>query len=166
MKAGADITVYGMVEAARLEADGSIHISEGIAGMGKAVIKAGQHVRVGYINQAVVEAGQDLFIENSTLHSHCVAHQSIFCQKGNVIGGGTASAGNCVVAPSIGNHMNAPTGVYIGVNKKVEEKQQKLNDLLKQKMDAKEKLLKIGKALEKKSQSAGLSVKKRITSLR
>lgn len=165
VKAGGDITVYGMVEAARLEAGGSIHISEGIAGMGKAVIKAGHHVRVGYINQAVVEAGQDLFIENSTLHSDCVAHQSVFCQKGNVIGG-TTSAGNCVVAQSIGNRMHAPTGIFIGVNKKVEEKQQKFNDLLKQKTDEKEKLLKIGKVLERKSQSVGLSVKERITSLK
>ncbi|WP_281975560.1 DUF342 domain-containing protein [Halobacillus litoralis] len=166
VKAAGDITVYGMVEAAELSAGGSVHISDGVSGLGKARITAGEDVRIGYINQAVVEAGQDLFVENSALHSQCVAHRSVYCQKGNIIGG-TTSAGNRVEAQSIGNRMHTPTGIYIGVNKKVEEKQMKLNQTLKAKMEQKEKLVQIGKSLERKRLKQGeLSAKERITSLR
>lgn len=161
-----DITIYGMVEGATITAGGSVHISEGIAGLGKAVVEAGQDIRVGYINQATVEAGQDLFVEYSILHSDCVAHRSVYCQRGHIIGG-TISAGVHIEAKDIGNRMNTPTGLYLGVNKKVEEKRSKYNLLLKTKQEDQTKLEMIGQKLEEKERASGqLSAKERITKLR
>ncbi|MCA0969114.1 FapA family protein [Halobacillus litoralis] len=161
-----DITIYGMVEGATIVAGGSVHISEGISGLGKAVIQSGQDVRVGYINQATVEAGQDLFVENSILHSDVVAHHSVYCQRGHIIGG-TTSAGLHIEARDIGNRMYTPTGLSLGVNKKVEEKQSKFSLLLKRKEEDKRKLILIGEKLDQKERSDGeLSPKERVTRLR
>ncbi|RDY72132.1 hypothetical protein DXT76_03290 [Halobacillus trueperi] len=67
-----------MVEAAKMEAGGSIYIYLMVWWMGKALIKAAQDGRVGSVNQASMEAGQDLFIENSILHSDCVASRNTY----------------------------------------------------------------------------------------
>ncbi|RWZ60467.1 DUF342 domain-containing protein [Halobacillus fulvus] len=166
VKAGADITVIGLVEGARIIAGGSIRISEGVSGIGKAFIHADQDVHAGYINKAMVEAGHDLFVEQSILHSDCVAQRSVYCQRGHIIGG-TTSAGLHIEAKDIGNRMQTITGLYIGVNKKVEEQEMKLRQLLEDKQEEQRKLTLIGKKLEaKRNQSGSLSPKERITLLR
>lgn len=161
-----DITIYGLVEGANIVAGGSVHVSEGIAGLGKAIVQAGHDLRVGYINQATVEAGQDLFVENSILHSDVVANRSVYCQRGHIIGG-TTSAGLHIEAKDIGNRMNTPTGLYLGVNKKVEERQAKYRLLIKRKEEDKRKLILIGHKLEEKERVSGsLSAQERVTKLR
>src|SRR5699024_1933422 len=83
VKAEGDIKIYGMVEAAEVIAGGSIYIAEGISGQGKGYLKAEDNIRVGYINQAEVYAGNDLYVENSILHSKCIINGHVFSQKGN-----------------------------------------------------------------------------------
>ena len=166
LKARGDITVYGMVEGAQIYAGGSIHVSEGIAGLGKSFIKANQFIRAGYINQATVEAGEDIVIQNSILHSDCVANRGVFCLKGNIIGG-RVSAGSQVKAFDIGNRMNTKTGIYVGMNKNVEEKRRQLSNQLSIKQVEKEKLVLLGNKLDQKKRDSGnLSSKERIAFLR
>ncbi|MCA0983303.1 FapA family protein [Halobacillus yeomjeoni] len=112
VKAKGDITVNGTVEGAHLDANGSIFITEGISGLGRANVNAALDVRTGYINQAHVTAGQDLFVENSITHSHCHAEERVFCQRGNIIGG-SIRAGFNIEAKEIGNSMNVATSIHI-----------------------------------------------------
>ncbi|WP_411787917.1 FapA family protein [Halobacillus rhizosphaerae] len=165
LKADGDIKILGMVEGAEIIAGGSVYVGEGVSGLGKAVIQAGLDIRVGYINQAAIEAGQNLFVENSILHSHCVAKDSIYCQKGNIIGG-TLSAGVRIEAKDIGNRMSTPTGLYLGVNKKVEEKVKKFTQLKNQKLEEKSKLHKLGEMLINKINQGENRIKDKITLLR
>lgn len=79
--------VFGIVEGAEISAGGSVFVSEGIAGLQKGFVVAQEDVHAGYINQGNTEAGRDLFVENSILHSHCVAKNDMRCQKGNIVGG-------------------------------------------------------------------------------
>ncbi|UOQ43031.1 FapA family protein [Halobacillus salinarum] len=165
VKAEGDVQVYGMVEGATICAGGSIHVAEGIAGLGKARIEAGQDVRVGYINQASVEAGGSIFAAHSILHSECVAKGSIYCQHGNIIGG-SLSAGALVEAKDIGNRMSTKTEISIGLNRKVAEKQQDTAKQLKKKREEEKKLHKLAEVLREKQETQGLTVKDRITMLR
>ncbi|TGB04780.1 DUF342 domain-containing protein [Halobacillus salinus] len=160
-----DITVYGLVEGANVVAGGSVYVSEGISGLGKGIVQAGHDIRAGYINQATVEAGQDLFVENSILHSDVVAHRSVYCQTGHIIGG-TTSSGLHIEAKDIGNRLNTPTGLYLGVNKKVEEKQAKYSLSLRRKEEEKRKLVLIGYKLEEKEATGNLSAQDRVMKLR
>ncbi len=163
IQAKGDIKVYGLVEGATLIAEGSIQISEGIAATGRGGIYAGLNVQAGYANQANIEAGQDILIENSIVHSQCIAREHIYCQNGNVIGG-SLSAGLTIEAKDIGNRMNTPTELYFGVNKKIVEKERTLQSRKEKLTDSLQKLKLIGQKLHQKQQKEGsLSAQERVT---
>ncbi|WP_052111161.1 DUF342 domain-containing protein [Pontibacillus yanchengensis] len=165
IKADGDIKVYGLVEGAALLAGGSIYISEGIAASSKGEVKAGLDVQVGYVNQGNIEAGRDIKVENSILHSHCVAREHIYCEKGSIIGG-ALSAGTLIQGKDIGNRMSTTTELFFGVNKKTIEKEQTLQIKQAELKDSIKKLTLIGEKLNKKKEITGLTSKERITLLR
>src|SRR5699024_3357382 len=121
IKATGDIKVFGLVEAATIIAEGSVFISEGIAGLKTGTIEAGKDVQVGYINQGIVSAGRSIFAENSILHSECTAKENIICQRGNVIGG-TLTAGQLIEVKDAGNRMKTANRIASYMGKKKELK--------------------------------------------
>lgn len=127
VKATGDIKVYGLVEAATIIAAGSVFISEGFAGQKKGTIHAGENVHIGYVNQGIISAGNDILVENSILHSECSAKQDIKCQKGNIIGG-VISAGRTIYGKDIGNRMNTLTQLSFGSDKKLMDEQLELEE--------------------------------------
>ncbi|MFG6115092.1 DUF342 domain-containing protein [Halobacillus sp. MO56] len=166
IKAEGDITVKGLVEGAKLDAGGTITITEGIAGQGKAEISAGMDIRLGYINQSRVEAGGNLFVEKSILHSEVTAKGDIYCQQGHIIGG-VLSAGRAIEAKDAGNRMSTKTELYLGVNKKVKAREKTLHDEYKSLEDNMKKLRLIGNLLDNKKHKTGeLTPKERVTKLR
>lgn len=166
IKAKGDVKIYGLVEGASVIADGSVHISEGAAANGKGGIYAGVDIQAGYLNQANVEAGRDILIENSIVHTQCVAREHIYCQNGNVIGG-SLSAGLTIEAKDVGNRMNTPTELFFGVNKKIVEKEKALQTRKETLTDSLQKLTLIGQKLRQKQQQVGsLNAQERVTLLR
>lgn len=163
VKARGDIKIFGIVEAATIIAGGSIYIAEGFAGMQKGFIKAEQDVHAGYINLGFVHAGNDIYAENSILHSECIAKNNLYCRRGNIIGG-AISAGRSVEAKNIGNRLGTKTDIVFGINKTISEKENKLIAKKDELLDNLKKLSIIGKKLEqdKDHQNAKL----RITLLR
>src|SRR5699024_12523878 len=128
---------------------GSIFISEGFAGLQKGRIQAADDIHIGYINQGFAQAGHSIHVENSIIHSTCIARQRVFCQQGNIIGG-SLSAGQSLEAKDVGNRLSTKTEINLGINKAVDQKEQKL---LQEKEDLQatlEKLELIGKKLRRK----------------
>lgn len=163
LKAKGDIKIFGIVEAATLIAGGSIYISEGFAGMGSGLLNAKENVHVGYINQGKVNAGDSIYVENSILHSECIAMNHIYCKRGNIIGG-SLSVGKTVEAKDIGNRMSTRTEIYFGVNKTVNQKEKELLSKKEELETTLKKLEIIGKRLQ--SQPLEHNPKLRITLLR
>lgn len=163
VKAGGDIRVYGLVEAATVVAGGSIYISEGLAGQTKGTINAAENINIGYINQGFAKAGHDLFVENSIIHSSCVVKNHVYCQQGNIIGG-SISAGKSIEAKDIGNRLNTKTEVAFGINKQIGEKEVHLNQEKKELRQTLLKLDVLGKKLAEKDHA--INSKIRITMLR
>lgn len=116
VKASGDIRVTGGVEAAELEAEGSIEISAGILGQHKGFVKAGKNVKSAFIQDGTVEAGEDIVVSQSIMHSTLRAGRSVMCQgtKGLIVGG-TIQAGERVVARTVGNSMSTVTALEVGV---------------------------------------------------
>jgi uncharacterized protein (DUF342 family) len=116
IRASGDIRVTGGVEAAELEADGSIEISAGIVGQNKARVKAGKNVKSSFIQDATVEAAEDIIVSQSIMHSMIRAGRSVNCNgpKGLIVGG-TIQAGERVTARTIGNSMATVTVIEVGV---------------------------------------------------
>ncbi|MGM8364112.1 DUF342 domain-containing protein [Virgibacillus sp. W0181] len=163
IKAKGDIKVFGMVEAATLIADGSIFVSEGLAGLKTGTLRAAENVYISYINQGNVAAGNSIHVENSILHSECIAKRAIHCQNGNIIGG-SLSVGQSIEAKDVGTRMNTKTEIYFGINKAENEKEKKL---LKTKAELEHTLTKLTTLGEKlQLNKAEQNSKLRITLLR
>jgi len=118
IKAQGDVKIFGIVEAATVIANGSVYISEGIAGLKTGTIEAGDSVHIGYVNQANIRAGNSIIVENSIFHSECVAANDIICQRGNIVGG-SSSAGKVISVKDLGNRMHTHTYISFGYDQKV-----------------------------------------------
>src|SRR5690625_5218366 len=147
VKAAGDVKIFGIVEAAFIEAGGSIYISEGLAGLQKGKIVAKEDVHLGYVNQGIIEAGGSIHVEQSIVHSTCDAKESVICKVGNIIGG-SITARKTIEARDVGNRLSTKTNInfeltndYYEQKEKALEKQNKLQARLEQ-------LLTIGKKIK------------------
>lgn len=70
IKASGDIEINGIVEAAKIEAGGNITVKRGIQGQGKGFLKASKDFKTRYIENAKVEAGENINIDEASMHSH------------------------------------------------------------------------------------------------
>lgn len=129
--AGGDVIIFGLVEAASITAEGSIYISEGITGQDKASLKAGENIGAGYINQATITCGRDLYAEKSIVHSNCTVSGHLYSQQGSIIGGIT-TCNKIIEVREAGTKFNTKTEIHFNTytidsnrkNKLMKQKQQ------------------------------------------
>lgn len=161
IKAEGDIRVTGSVDGADLEAGGSIEISAGILGGNKGMIRAGQSVKCSFIQDAVVEAGADVLVTQSIMHSHIRAGHSVVCQgtKGLIVGG-TIQAGERVIARTIGNSMSTMTSIEVGVLPELRNELQQLRQQLKGLNETKDKAEKALQLLDQMAAAGQLTPEK------
>ncbi|NIK10814.1 DUF342 domain-containing protein [Alkalibacillus almallahensis] len=165
LKARGDITIQGIVEASKIEAGGSVFIKEGISALGKGFVKATLDIFAGNVNQANLEAGRKVQVNNSILHSHVTSREQVICQKGHIIGG-SVSSGNYIEARDVGNRMSTKTQLYLSENKKAVEKKSYIEDRMKELVDQLKKLKTIGDKFEQLKAVRDLTSKERVTLLR
>ena len=158
IKAEGDITVYGIVEASKLESNGNIFVSEGIAGMEKGYVSAKGDIEASYINQSYVEAGQRILVKKAIMHSNCVAENGVYCENGSIIGG-SISSGSIVDVKNIGNVASTKTEIIFGAHKKMLDKASKINKQLESWRENKQKLTIFGQRLQQKKENLGLQPK-------
>lgn len=126
IKAGGDIKIFGLVEGAAIYAEGNIIISGGVTGGNKGIVKASGTIQATYLNQAIVEAGQDVIIGTSILHSKVLAGGSLQCDRALVIGGTIVSKGDFHIK-EVGNRLFTKTEIRAGVDTAFNEKEQELS---------------------------------------
>jgi uncharacterized protein (DUF342 family) len=116
IKAAGDIRVTGGVEGAELIADGSIDIFEGIVGHHKGLVKARRNVKSSFVQDGNIEAGEDVLVTQSIMHSHVRAGKNVICQgsKGLIVGG-VIQAGEQIKARVVGNSSSTATILEAGV---------------------------------------------------
>lgn len=119
--------MVGGVEGAELISGGSIEIAGGIIGYNKGLVSAGKNVKVSFIQDGNVVAGEDVIVSQSIMHSNIRAGRDVLCNgsKGLIVGG-VVQAGERVVARTIGNTMSTATAIEVGV---VPELRNEINDL-------------------------------------
>ncbi|ANS74024.1 polymerase [Paenibacillus yonginensis] len=131
--ASGDIRVTGGVEGAELEAGGSIEIAGGIIGYHKGLVKAGHHVKSSFIQDGNVEAGENVVVSQSIMHSNVRAGTGVHCSgaKGLIVGG-HIQAGETVEARTIGNPMSTNTVIEVGVLPELRNELSQLREQLKE----------------------------------
>lgn len=132
IKAAGDIRITGSVDGADLEAGGSIEITAGILGHNKSIIRAGNRVKSSFIQDATVEAGEEVLVSQSIMHSQIRAGKQVVCKgtKGLIVGG-MIQAGEWVSARTIGNSMSTTTIIEVGVLPELRNELQQLRTHLR-----------------------------------
>ncbi|MDD4444757.1 MAG: FapA family protein [Eubacteriales bacterium] len=113
VKSGGNIIVKGVVECARLEAAGSIHISNGINGGDRADIIAGSDFRSLYIENAVLHVQGNIYADyiiGSIVT--CMGNVELMGRKELIIGGEIKVSGN-INAREIGNESERVTLIEV-----------------------------------------------------
>lgn len=140
VKSAGDIRVVGGVEGAELISGGSIEITGGIIGYNKGLVSAGQNVKVSFIQDGNVVAGEDIIVSQSIMHSNIRAGHDVLCNgsKGLIVGG-IVQAGDRVVARTIGNTMSTATAIEVGVVPELRNEMNELRQELRQLLENEDK---------------------------
>ena len=125
VKATGDIEVSGFVSGA--DVDGrNVFISGGITGQGRGKITAKEDVRAAFAENALVEAGRDIYIADAVLHSTIKAGKKIGVEdRRGLITGGYIAAGEEIRAKVVGNQAFVVTKLVVGVNPALSQRYQK-----------------------------------------
>lgn len=114
IKAGGDVIIEGMVHEAYITSGGTIRLQNGIRGEGKGCLKAEAQVQSRVIEDAIVEAGKDIYAE-SILNSNITTGGSIYVNTGRGgLAGGDIKALGSVFSKKIGNLSNCLTRITLG----------------------------------------------------
>ena len=121
VKAGGNVDIAGVVSGGSVEGI-NVTVRLGILGLNRGIIKATGNVVAKFIENAVVEANQDILVNDVVLHSHLSAGQKIRVEgkRGQIVGG-VAAAGDEIVAKSAGTTSTIATELQAGVNPKLRE---------------------------------------------
>ncbi|KAB2337535.1 DUF342 domain-containing protein [Cytobacillus depressus] len=166
IRAGGDVRIFGLVEAANIIAGGNIIISGGVSGGNKGVLTAEGNIQATYLNQAIVNAKQDVIVESSILHSRVQAGSSIQCSKAIIIGG-ILIAHKEIHVKEVGNQLFTKTDMQMTIDLSLVEKEQALKIEKAELTDNISKLINIEKKLNEVAKKSGsLTPKQRITILK
>jgi len=139
-----NISVWGVVKDATLEAEEDIVVKTGIKSTGKAMIRAGNAVTSGFIEGAEIHAGIEVNIKNYCFNAKIFCEGEINAHTGDgIINGGEYYAFSSVRAKQIGADNGTPFTIHLGMK-------HDLNDRLEKLMTRKEELEKIIVETDKK----------------
>lgn len=157
VKASGNIEVRGSVQKAFLEAEGDIIVRQGINGRDEAKIETtGGSIYAKFIQRSRVVAEKNVVVSEEILHCHADAGKLIFCngRRAQIVGG-VIRAGDEVNAKQLGSDAYTRTEVRVGMNPKVLQQMNDLQNLLDTTKENKEKLEKDISTLTNKKKSSG-----------
>ncbi|HHW71093.1 MAG TPA: FapA family protein [Clostridiales bacterium] len=160
------IKVLGVVEGAILNASGDVVIQKGIQGMGKGVIKAGGKVVSRFIENAIIDANEDV-ISEAIMHSYVQSGGKVHVggRKGLIVGG-SIKATLGIIAGTIGAPMGTSTILEVGLNPSLRNE---YNDLKNELEKIENELKKVNQAiqlLERLEEKGELSAEKKLIKLK
>ncbi len=132
VKATGDIEIKGAINGAEVTGR-NVYISGGITGADRAKVYAEHDVRTAFAENALIEAGNDVFIADIALHSQIRAGKRLIMEdKHGQITGGHAVAGEMVSVKVIGNSSFVVTKVSVGVDPNLQKEYQALRKSYKE----------------------------------
>ena len=139
-----DIQINGSVNGAEVTGR-NVYISGGITGAERVKVFAEHDVRTAFAENALIEAGNDVYISDIAYHSQIRAGKKIIMEdKHGQITGGHVIAGEEINVKVIGNNAFVVTRVSVGVDPTLQKEYQ---DLRKSYKDSKRRLTQITQTL-------------------
>ena len=132
VKATGDIEIKGSINGAEVTGR-NVYISGGITGAERVKVFAEHDVRTAFAENALIEAGNDVYISDIALHSQIRAGKRIIMEdKHGQITGGHAVAGSEISVKVIGNSSFVVTKVSVGVDPNLQKEYQDLRKTYKE----------------------------------
>ncbi len=134
VQADDDIDIRGGVDDAEVISwNGSIFVQKGIIGRGKAIIIAHKNVEAKFIQESMVEAGQNIIVNEYVLRCDIKAGNSVLIQgrKGRIMGDNNISAKTKIKAAQIQNSSGLHLVVEGIDRKQYYDRVKELNDLIR-----------------------------------
>ncbi|MCK5267663.1 MAG: FapA family protein [Spirochaetes bacterium] len=143
VKAAGNVEIRGSVGKANVEAEGDIHIKQGVLGKDAAEIKAGGDIIAKFIEHAKISAGRDVLVYEAIMHSRVDAGRRVLCiGKRAMVVGGKIRAREEVNAKEIGSKVSTETIVEVGIDPKSRERLNFLEEEKREAFDEQKKLSK------------------------
>lgn len=144
VKAGGNIEVRGIVNSSKLQAAGSILVRGGILGKDAGKVSAGTSVATKFVENAHVQAGEDVTVERAIMNSEVTAGRKITVLRGKkgMIVGGNLTAGDEIDALIIGSPLGTKTVLTVGINPLKIEELARLDEELKAVLENLDKITK------------------------
>ena len=144
VKATGDIEIKGSINGAEVTGR-NVYISGGVTGADRAKVFAEHDVRAAFAENALIEAGNDVFIADIALHSQIRAGKRLIMEdKHGQVTGGHVVAGEVISVKVIGNSSFVVTKVSVGVDPNLQKEYQALRKSYK---EAKKRLTHITQTL-------------------
>lgn len=121
VEAEGDIEIWGNVEAATVQSQGNVVVKGGIFGGEKGLVRARGDVKAKVIENATVEAGQDVIVGEAIFHSQVSAGRKVVVGGRGLVVGGKIKAGNLVWVKTLGSSMGTITEVMVGIDPTLRE---------------------------------------------
>ena len=144
VKATGDIEIKGSINGAEVMGR-NVYISGGITGAERAKVFAEKDVRTAFAENALIEAGGDVYISDIALHSQIRAGKKLIMEdRHGQITGGHAVAGEEISVKIIGNPSFVVTRISVGVDPNL---QKEYNELRKAYKESKKRLTHVTQTL-------------------
>ena len=144
VKATGDIEIKGSINGAEVTGR-NVYISGGITGADRVKVIAENDIRTAFAENAIVEAGNDIYIADIAYHSQIRAGKRIIMEsKHGQITGGYTIAGEFINVKVIGNSSFVVTKVSVGIDPNLQKEYQ---DLRKSYKESKKRLTHITQTL-------------------
>lgn len=126
VKATGDIEIKGSINGAEVTGR-NVYISGGITGADRAKVFAENDIRTAFAENAIIEAGNDVYISDIALHSQIRAGKRIIMEdKHGQITGGYVIAGESIKVKILGNSAFVVTKVSVGIDPNLQREYQDL----------------------------------------
>lgn len=126
VKATGDINIKGSINGSEVTGR-NVYISGGITGAERVKVYAEHDVRTAFAENALIEAGNDVYISDIALHSQIRAGKRVVIEdKHGQITGGHVVAGESISAKIIGNSAFVVTKVSVGIDPNLQKEYQAL----------------------------------------
>ncbi len=114
--AGKSVTADRTVDVSEIYCKGAFLSAGGIIGRGKALLRAGDSVRVKFVQNCFVESKRDIHILQYAYHGRLGCLGAVTMEKTGRLIGGVVTAVNGVSCYNAGNAAGSPTLLRVGIN--------------------------------------------------
>jgi uncharacterized protein (DUF342 family) len=123
VKAAGNIEIMGSVGKCILDAEGEVVVHQGILGKNEGHVRAGGNVAAKFIENARVEAEENVLVSDGIIHSQVDANRRILCQgRRAAIVGGRLRAAEEIHGKTLGSVAGTETILEVGLDPRRKEK--------------------------------------------